>query len=224
MKKILIIAFIAAGIAIVSCNGVKKEPGRVYIPDMMYSRAYETYSLTEEHRKELEKQGIHYSGIPVPGTIKRGIDFSFRLTKDIGTDSSQALASRQIKNPLTTLDSSQMKEAERLYLIHCGICHGAALDGNGPLYNNGDGPYPAKPANLSGDPKYTQMPEGQIYYAITYGKNLMGSYASQLDANQRWMVVAFIKNRQSKPATAAAGTADVTKTGAGGNTDSTKAQ
>jgi mono/diheme cytochrome c family protein len=34
-------------------------------------------------------------------------------------------------------------EAERLYLINCGICHGTKLDGNGPLYNDGKGPYPA---------------------------------------------------------------------------------
>jgi hypothetical protein len=39
---------------------------------------------------------------------------------------------------------------------------------------------------------------------VTYGKNLMGSYASQLQPKQRWMVIAYIKSKQAKPAAAAA--------------------
>ena len=95
-----------------------------------------------------------------------------------------------------------MTEAKRLYLVNCAICHGPKLDGNGPLYKGGDGPFPAKPATLVGDAKYEAMPEGQMYYSVTYGKNKMGSYASQLDTRQRWMVIAYIKSKQagSKPA------------------------
>ena len=90
-----------------------------------------------------------------------------------------------------------MVEAERLYLVNCAICHGPKLDGNGPLYKGGDGPFPAKPATLVGDVKYENMPEGQMYYSVTYGKNKMGSYASQLDTRQRWMVIAYIKSKQA---------------------------
>jgi hypothetical protein len=75
------------------------------------------------------------------------------------------------------------------------------LDGNGPLYKGGDGPYPAKPATLVGDVKYESMPEGQMYYSVTYGKNLMGSYASQLSKAQRWAVIKFIKSKQVKVGT-----------------------
>jgi mono/diheme cytochrome c family protein len=42
------------------------------------------------------------------------------------------------------------------------------------------------------------MPEGQMFYSVTYGKNLMGGYASQLDAKQRWMVISYIKRKQNK--------------------------
>jgi len=105
--------------------------------------------------------------------------------------------------PLPPLSDVQSKEAERLYLINCAICHGTKLDGNGPLYKGGDGPYPAKPATLVGDAKYEAMPEGQMYYSVTYGRNLMGSYASQLATHERWMVIAYIKNKQ-KPAGAVA--------------------
>ena len=62
-------------------------------------------------------------------------------------DSTGYARSAVVKNPLdfSTID---MKEAERLYLVNCAICHGSKLDGNGPLWNGGDGPYPAAPKNL----------------------------------------------------------------------------
>ncbi len=78
------------------------------------------------------------------------------------------------------------------------------------LWKDGDGPYPAKPASLVGDAKYENMPEGQMFYSVTYGKNLMGSYASQLDAKQRWMVISYIKNKQGKTQPVAAPAADST--------------
>jgi mono/diheme cytochrome c family protein len=106
-----------------------------------------------------------------------------------------------------------MVEAERLYLINCAICHGPKLDGNGPLYKGGEGPFPAKPATLVGDAKYEGMPEGQMFYSITYGKNLMGSYASQLNRTQRWMVIHYIKAQQAKGKAAAASSTDSTKAG-----------
>ena len=191
-----------------ACNSVKRNPGKIYMPDMTYSRAYETSATTEAQKQEMLKHGIHYNNTPVPGTIKRGEMFPFTLTKDAIGDSANYVASKQVQNPITTLDTAQATEAERLYLINCAICHGSKLDGNGPLYKGGDGPYPAKPATLVGDTKYENMPAGQMFYSITYGKNLMGSYASQLDTKQRWMVIQYIKMKQA----AAQGTANTNKT------------
>ena len=197
MKKISIVSIIIVAVTtfvVVGCSDVKRTPGRVYMPDMAYSRAYETYSVTEEQKAALAKQGIHFSNVPVAGTIKRGELFPFLLGKDNAGDSTNYVAAKQVKNPLTSMDTV---EAERLYLVNCGICHGAKLDGNGPLYKGGDGPFPSKPATLVGDAKYESMPEGQMFYSATYGKNKMGSYASQLNTKQRWMVIAYIKSKQT---------------------------
>lgn len=211
MKKISIISlFILAIAVVVSCNEVKREPGRVYMPDMAYSRAYETYSVTEEQKDELLKQGIHYSNVPVPGTIKRGELYPFPFTKDVPGDSTNYVASKQFKSQIPMPDSLQMIEAERLFLVNCAICHGAKLDGNGPLYRGGDGPYPAAPANFTGKDQYKVMPEGQMYYSVTYGKNKMGSYASQLSSKQRWMVIDYIKSKQAAATQAGAGKTDST--------------
>ena len=96
-----------------------------------------------------------------------------------------------------------------MYLVNCAICHGPKLNGNGPLYKDGNGPYAAKPATLVGDAKYESMPEGQMFYSIAYGKNLMGSYASQLSRTQRWQIIHYIKTKQAE-AKASAAPADST--------------
>ena len=41
-----------------------------------------------------------------------------------------------------------------------------------------------------------KMAEGTMFHSATYGKNMMGSYASQLSTAQRWMVIAYIKSKQ----------------------------
>jgi mono/diheme cytochrome c family protein len=213
MKKLAIISLVAlAGLIIISCTDVRRKPGRVYMPDMAYSRAYETYSVTEADREELERKGIHYSNMPVAGTLKRGELFPFILDKDKDADSTNYVASKLIHDPLPAIDSTQAVEAERLFLVNCAICHGPKLDGNGPLYRGGDGPYPAKPAMLVGDPKYASMPEGQMFYSVTYGKNKMGSYASQLDSRQRWMVIQYIKSSQAAGKSGSGAAKDSTST------------
>jgi mono/diheme cytochrome c family protein len=193
MKKLSIITVIVLAITAWSCgDDVKRERSRNYMPDMYKSRAWETYANLDT----LKAQGIHYTAIPVSGTIKRGELFPFPFAKDKTGDSVNYIASRQLPNPITALTPQQTKEAERLYLVNCGICHGTTLNGNGPLYKEGTGPYSAAPRNLVDDPVVSVMPEGQLFYSVTYGKNQMGPYASQLSTTQRWMVVKYVKDKQ----------------------------
>ena len=186
-----------------ACGGPRRNPGRAYMPDMAYSRAYETYASTE--KLHAEYPNVNYTATPVPGTIARG-DMLF--TYPYANDSAGYANSASVKNPLNTA-TIDMKEAERKYLINCGICHGAKLDGNGPLWNDGNGPFPNAPKNLLAD-DMKKMAEGTMYHSVTYGKNSMGSYASQLSTQQRWEVIAYIKMKQGGTAPAA-DTAKATK-------------
>ncbi|MDB5193942.1 MAG: hypothetical protein JWQ96_3505 [Segetibacter sp.] len=215
MKKLLIISlFSLTAQFVISCSDIKRERGKNYMPDMVDSRAYETYA---DH-SNLTTKGIKYNALPVPGTVQRGEELPYHLPND----SSGYAQSYNLTSPLPKLSASDMVEAERLYIINCGICHGTALDGNGPLYKGGNGPYAAKPATLVGDPNIEALPEGTIFHVQTYGKNLMGSYASQLNRKQRWMVAQYIKSKQggAKPAGAAAtdSTATAAAPAAGGGT------
>ena len=148
MKKIIIITgIVCTAILVISCNGVRREPGRTYMPDMAYSRAYETYAERDSAiftKSESDKgHKIFYNNTPVPGTMAQG-DMAAYLLKN---DSAGYAQSADIINPVAR-ETVDMKEAERLYLVNCGICHGAKLDGNGPLYKDGNGPYSAAPKNF----------------------------------------------------------------------------
>jgi len=212
MKKIAIITGVIL-VVMTSCRFSNRSAGHYYMPDMTYSRAYETYAELDSSKftNDSAKAGgmIYYDRSPVAGTVARGEVSSFLLPMDKGTDTTNYIASKNIQNPLPPLSPADSIEAARLYLVNCGICHGDKLDGNGPLYNDGNGPFGAKPRNLVSDSYSLAMPDGQMFYAVTYGKNAMGSYASQLTSKQRWMIIHFVKGQQAKantkaPAAAAA--------------------
>ena len=67
-KAIILTSLIGLVVASIGCNEVRRDTGKVYMPDMSYSRALETYSSTEA----LTQAGIHYNARPVEGTVARG--------------------------------------------------------------------------------------------------------------------------------------------------------
>ena len=198
MKKILAAASVfSLSLGLLSCGGAHGDnPGRAYMPDMYYSRAYEAYGYNMVHGEydSLKSRGIRYNGLDVTGTVARGEELPYHLTND----SAGLKAANALRNPLDSLakNAASLKEGERLYLVNCGICHGPALDGNGPLYKGGEGPYPAKPQVLN-DAQAAGWTDGHIFHVITFGKGQMGSYASQLHPEQRWMVINYIRSKQT---------------------------
>jgi hypothetical protein len=209
MKKIRILlsfVIIVAMATLINSCGSKRDPGLTYMPDMAYSRAYEAYAPNN-----LAKENINYVDYPVEGTIRRGDLFPYPLPND----SNGYKLSAQIKDPLPPLDSNQMKEAQRLFNINCAICHGPNMDAQGPLATGGKVP---AVANLTLS-QYVKMPVGTMFHSVTYGKNNMGSYASQLTRKQRWMVIQYVKHHQLEVAggSASAGGAGSTS----GKSDST---
>ncbi len=210
MKTIFFAAGFLSLFGMMGCGAGGNDPGRAYMPDMYYARAYETYGYNnvEGEYDSLKRRGIRYNAMPVPGTVARGEMMSYHLTGD----SAGLAAAQGLKNPLDTaaLVAGAMKEAERLYLINCGICHGDKLDGNGPIYNNGNGAYPAVPANLV-SPTIKAYSDGHYFHVITYGIRSMGSYGSQLTPQERWWVIKYIRSKQG--GAAAKTTSDSTAAG-----------
>ncbi len=97
-----------------------------------------------------------------------------------------------------------LAKGKDLYVIYCGICHGDKGDGDGYLVRDanpatGDpgGKYPAAPVNFMLD-DFVNSSNGRYYYAIMYGKNVMGSYADKLSYEERWQVIHYIRSLQAK--------------------------
>lgn len=205
MKTIKIFSAIAVTATIViaaSSCGNKRSPGRVYMPDMAYSRTYEAYDLLDSMKftGDVNDKGgkIFFNAKPVAGTIKRGDLFPYTLPNDsIGYKMSATVA-----NPIGEMSAADMAEAGRLYNINCAVCHGAKGKANGPMSGKVGGI-----VDLTLD-QYKALGDGTIFHVMTYGKNNMGSYASQLTKEQRWKIVKYVRTLQGS---GAAATADTSK-------------
>lgn len=199
MKKTVIISalIITATVAVVSCSS-KREPGRIYMPDMAYSRAYETYAPTDSaiFTADMAQAGhkIYYNGMPAIGSVKRGELAAYTVPNDSnGLINGSAL----VKNPLPALSKNDSLEAARLFNINCAVCHGAKGENNGPVAPKIGG----VKSIIATSATYS---DGRLYHVMTYGQANMGSYASQLSRQQRWMIVHYIRSLQPKTAVAPA--------------------
>ena len=72
-----------------------------------------------------------------------------------------------------------------MYGIYCAICHGKKGDGQGILMTR---------EKFLGIPSYAdrEINQGSIYHVLMYGKNAMGSHASQVNATERWQIAQHV--------------------------------
>ncbi|MFL1010741.1 c-type cytochrome [Flavisericum labens] len=175
MKSLIKIVAIAVVFVAVSCNK-STAPNYQFMPNMYEAVSYETYAESKAFRNGVEAQ------LPAEGSIPRGyVPFDIENTTEGYT-----FAKETLKSPL---DSTQvdLERGKELYDIYCGICHGNKGDGQGKL---------VKREKILGIPSYDDagraINEGSIYHVIYYGKNAMGSYANQLNEEERWQVVSYV--------------------------------
>jgi mono/diheme cytochrome c family protein len=177
MKKVINIIVLVALVAIVtSCDRSKRAPNLQFMPNMYEPVSYETYGANPNFKAGMEGR------LPVAGTIARGAEFAFEYDASI---EGYELAKVNLKSPLdsTSVDAARSKS---LYTIYCASCHGTKGDGQGDLVKN---------EKFLGIPNYKDrdITEGSIYHVIMYGKNMMGSHASQLTEEERWQVTAYVQ-------------------------------
>ena len=99
-----------------------------------------------------------------------------------------------LNNPLE-LNSQTLEEGKQLYEMFCKHCHGDKGDGKGsishPLYS-GVPSYADKLAPRRTGASMSELKDGNIYHAITFGLNAMGPHASQLTQEERWKIVHYV--------------------------------
>ena len=93
-------------------------------------------------------------------------------------------------NPLA-VNAALLARGQQRFTINCSPCHGQLADGNGITKKYGM----AVVANLH-DKRIVEMADGEIFYVISNGRNLMQSYASQVDVQDRWAIIAYVRALQ----------------------------
>lgn len=171
--------------SIISC---KQKDGMApeYMPDMFRSPSVEAYVDYGELRGKQGNDSIRYAmsaRIPVNGTIPRG----FTPYPYENSIAGEALAAANLKSPFPMTEKS-ISEGKILFGMFCVHCHGATGQGDGTLVQlNKFPPLPVKFA------PGLDIPEGRMFHSITYGRNLMGSHASQLNKEERWFLIHYIR-------------------------------
>jgi mono/diheme cytochrome c family protein len=164
------------------------------MPDMYRSQAYKENSPNPNFRDSMTVR------MPVKGTIPRGINHL--VYPHPNTYEGYETAGKELKNPIP-LTPENLAEGKRLFEIFCVHCHGPEGKGDGTIVQNGKFP----PVPSYSGPLLKTLPEGKMYHTITFGKNMMGSHASQLLPEERWKVIMYIQELQKLGAPAPAETA-----------------
>lgn len=184
------VLFAGASAIMASCTKDPQSPGYEYMPDMYRSVGYEAYGPNKNFPDGANARK------PVEGTIPYQKDKSRLL--DVfpypypDTPEGYAAAAN-LKNPIPYSDKV-LAEGKAIYVNFCVHCHGP----NG----QGDGGAGKKQAVLI-PPAYNSdqlknLPEGQIFHSITYGKNAMGAHQYQISKTDRWKLVHYVQSLQKQ--------------------------
>jgi mono/diheme cytochrome c family protein len=178
MKKHILL--IPAFLALAACNGGPNQTNIELVTNMMDQPAIKSQGWN--HKDDTVQMRM-----PPDHTISRG-NPPYRYAND------PAGAEKQ-PNPLAgNMSAETLTLGQKTFEIYCALCHGATGAGDGRIAPH----MSVKPRNLlSAEAK--AYPDGRIFHAITNGKGVMGSYASQItDANRRWAVVNYVRTLQKQ--------------------------
>jgi mono/diheme cytochrome c family protein len=172
----LLVPFVLALLTLVTgCDSGK--PATEYMPDM-----YESTSFKAQKEDPFSKDGSSLR-VPPEGTIPRGYE-PYHFAADQGDE-----AGKVMKNPLPRTKAI-MERGQKMFDTYCIVCHGPKGDGQGFIVP----PFPRPPSLLSD--KVRTWTDGRIFHVITRGQNLMPSYAVQLEVDDRWAIINYVRALQ----------------------------
>jgi mono/diheme cytochrome c family protein len=163
----------AAGLALVGCN-VSSE----FLQRMEGQAKYEYYETSEFWADGKAMR------TPPEGTVPR--------ERPVGNP---GLTTGRVNGALVTaipleLNRQVLEEGQKQYNIICSQCHGRLGDGNSVVAEN---------MALRLPPSLVQIankPDGHFFVAMTEGYGVMPSFAGELNIQERWAVVAYVRALQ----------------------------
>jgi len=182
MKRIAIrlIFALLPGIILCSCDRHRNMPGYDFMPDMVYSQAFEAYSENPVFSDSLTHQ------IPVYGTMARDkVAFRFDVFPENRLLAGQTLLSAE------QMAMKHVFEGKKLFTTFCANCHGESGTGDGYLITSGKLPE-VKVGDLT-EERLVQSSRGDMFHVVTLGYGLMGSYGAILSEQDRWKIIEYVK-------------------------------
>jgi mono/diheme cytochrome c family protein len=126
------------------------------------------------------------SARPIPaGTIARG------HLNDVDAFHTGAVNGQFLDTIPVALSRPMLQRGQQRFDIYCSPCHGRLGDGIGMIAKRGF----KIPANLNDD-RLRQAPPGYLFQVISNGYGAMPDYGGQINAEDRWAIVAYIRALQ----------------------------
>lgn len=119
--------------------------------------------------------------MPPEGTVARG-------HKPYRIDTVEE-AEAKLVNPLA-MNRFNIERGRKVFNTYCIACHGERGLGDGPIVD----PYPI-PKSLQ-SPDMLRWKDGHLFHVITKGQGVMPSYAQQIQPEDRWAVIHYVRALQ----------------------------
>ena len=183
-RNAVLAAVCAAAAATASCAACGTDeptaPGREFVKDMIDSVPYDAFAKNPVTRDGKTLQD------PAPGSIPRGYQ-----PFDYGPGPAEAArAGLELKNPLPPTPDN-LTRGDLVFHTVCFTCHGNLGKGDGPVIPR----FPQPPSLLAEHAK--GLPDGQLFHVITRGQGLMPSHAVNVQTEDRWRVVLYLRKLQA---------------------------
>lgn len=98
-------------------------------------------------------------------------------------------AEKKLVNPLPRT-RVVLERGQKIFNTYCITCHGERGYGDGPVVN----PFPI-PKSLQSD-QMLKWNDGHLFHVITKGQGVMPSYAQQVQPEDRWAVIHYVRALQ----------------------------
>lgn len=199
-KTILFIAISGLSLSALAHCG-SGSPDRKFFPDMYDSVAIEPQESDAMSHEDWQRRTAGQQ-LPVPNTEPRGwVTYPYmprynnNMTEKDRTaeyNNQRARAVAALRNPMP-MSPDVLARGEKQYQIYCEPCHnsdGKGGDQRAAVILNG--------FNLLQD-VYKNMGDGELFHIISAGgPNQMGSYASQIEVEDRWAIINYLRLLQTQ--------------------------
>lgn len=179
LSKIALIMVVSA--SLVGCFN-KNKPNYQFFPNMYVSPSYDTYGAYEIFPNEQSAM------LPVENTIPRGFK-----PYELENSYEGYQASKDILDFPIEVNEKNLTTGSQLFTLYCAVCHGDKGDGKGILVER---------EKFLGVPSFAdqgrEIVPGRVYHVQTYGLNTMGSYASQVNSEERWQIAMHVMDLKAQ--------------------------